>query len=87
MAQLGRRLGFAFEPFPAVLVLTKMRRQELKRDFAIQLGILGQIHLTHSTGADLLDYPVVPDRGVFGQGYVRLCLVVFRFHALSRISQ
>ncbi|MCP4519996.1 MAG: thioesterase family protein, partial [Delftia sp.] len=39
-----------------------MRREELERNFAIKLSVLCQIHLTHTTGADLFDNPVKGNR-------------------------
>jgi len=39
---------------------------------------LFNVHLSHPTGADLLDDPVVTDLRVLGQGYKRLPTVVIR---------
>jgi hypothetical protein len=61
MVQFSRRLRLSLEPGAAVSILTKRRREEFERDLAIQLSILCQIHLTHPTGTDLLDDPVVRD--------------------------
>ena len=80
MIELGGRLRFSGESRPAIGILTKMKRKKLERDFAVELGVLGEIHLTHPTGPDLLDDPVMPDYGVFPKvdvrsGYVVLVII------------
>ena len=62
----------------------------MERDPPIEFGVLNQVHLSHTTGADLLDDPVVPDYGVFPElnvrtGYVVMVAVLrhFRHPALG----
>ena len=51
--------GLALDRVVEIGILTEMQWQELERDFAVKLRVLRQVHLTHPTGADLLDDPVV----------------------------
>src|SRR5688572_13198448 len=53
MIQRGKRSRLALEPRGTFLVSNEQTRQDLDRDVAIELGIAGAIHLTHSTGANL----------------------------------
>src|SRR5439155_16070830 len=50
-----RRRGFSFpnEPLHSVAIRGHFRRQNLQRNFAIQLCIMRQIHFTHSALANL----------------------------------
>jgi hypothetical protein len=63
---INEGFGLACEAGLAGFLLTKMRREELEGNFPVQLSILCQIHLTHATGADLLDDFVVTDSRPFG---------------------
>jgi len=53
MIQGAGRLGLLLEPPQAFRVLRKGCRKNFDRHFAIKLGIFGQVHLAHSTRADL----------------------------------
>jgi hypothetical protein len=45
----------------AAFVLAEVWGEELQSNFAVEFGILSQIHLTHPAGADFLDDPIVGD--------------------------
>ena len=47
-------LGFPRETSPAFFALGQLRGENLERNLAVQLGVLGQIDVTHAPGADLL---------------------------------
>ena len=59
MAQRGRRLRFAYETFHAVAIRSDIGGKDLQRYFAIELGVLREIHLTHSARADFGDDAVM----------------------------
>jgi hypothetical protein len=64
VTKLGRRLRFALEPGATVGILAQMRGKKLERNFPIEFGVLSKVDLTHPTGTDLLNDPVMPDYGV-----------------------
>ncbi len=43
---------------------------------AVEFSILGQIHLTHPTGADLVDDPVVSDKRTCGQTCTEFRIII-----------
>ncbi len=86
MVKLRGRLGLAFKAHTAFLVGAKMRRKELQGDFAVQLRVFCQVHLTHATGTDFIDYLVVRNLSALDQDFVRLRFVVIRSHSRSHIS-
>ena len=55
--------GFRFpcEPRPAFFAFGELGRENLERDLPVELGVLGQKNLTHTTGADLLQDLVVSE--------------------------
>src|SRR5258708_2794833 len=53
--------GFLLEALHASLVRGDVSRQDLQRNGAIELCVLGQINFTHSTGAQLLNNQVMTD--------------------------
>jgi hypothetical protein len=44
-----------------------MQRKEFESNPALELLILSQINLTHPTGTDLIDNPIVRHHCAFGQ--------------------
>ena len=48
MIQAGNGAGFALEPFSQFRTVSKMRRQNLDGDNAVEAGIFGAVNLTHS---------------------------------------
>ena len=61
--ELGQQLGFAQQTSMRVRVQRRsiVAPQQLDRDFAIELGIVGGIHHTHSTGAELAEDHIATD--------------------------
>ena len=55
------RRGFASEPFQRLVVFRKFLRQELQRNEAAQLGVLGLIDHTHAAATELLNDAIVRD--------------------------
>ena len=47
------------EALPLLLVGAELRRQELQRHLAIELGVLGEKDFAHAPAADLFSYPVM----------------------------
>ena len=56
------RLGLTTESFEPLGVGSDLRRQHLDRHLAIEPGVAGQPHLTHSTLAELFEDLVVKQR-------------------------
>jgi hypothetical protein len=54
-------LGLATKSLQHVWLAGKIMRQDLQRDFATQIQVPGQVHGTHSTGADALEDLVAAD--------------------------
>jgi hypothetical protein len=48
MLKGGNSLGFALQALSQFRVRGEMQRQNLDRDGAVEAGVLGAIHLTHS---------------------------------------
>src|ERR1041385_7054801 len=44
-----------------ILVGSELLTQDLDRDLAPELHVLGQINLAHPAGAELLEYPIMRD--------------------------
>ena len=61
MPQSGGRLGFAPETLAGVLILEKMRREELQRHRPIEFGVLGLVDHAHAAFAELGGDLVVVD--------------------------
>ena len=57
----GDRLGLAFEPFTRRRVRSEGGRKDLQRNPAVQPGVVGEEHLSHSAFANWPDDPVMPD--------------------------
>jgi hypothetical protein len=70
MIECGRRFRLLNKTAHAVLVCSKVSRQNLQRHFAIEFCVLGQIHFTHSTGTDFRDDAVVGEISVGGESRV-----------------
>ena len=66
MLEAGGRLGLAPEALDELLVLGEAVVQDLDRDAAVELGVLGEPDVGHSAGADLVVEPValVDDRAL-----------------------
>jgi hypothetical protein len=62
VVERSEHLGFPLEAPHALLVLGKDRGQDLERYLAVQPGIGGPIHLTHSSGTELVGDLVMSDR-------------------------
>jgi hypothetical protein len=45
-----------------------MRRKEFQGNLTVKFGVLCQVHLTHPTGADFVDNPVMRNLGASSQG-------------------
>jgi len=58
----GGRLRLALETLQSGVILREFLRQELQRDEAPKLGVLGIIDHTHSGAAELLQNTVVRNR-------------------------
>ena len=71
MVEGRRRPCFLKQPGPIHRVLKGGRRQNLNRDFSVQLIIMGAIHFAHITRAELVEYSVVCEcRGAeLGRGH------------------
>ena len=58
MIQAGNGASFALEPLSQFRTISKMRRQNLDGDNAVEAGILGAVNLTHparaNTGEDFV---------------------------------
>ena len=52
MAQRRHHLGFLVEPLPVLLVMTDLDAEHLQSVVPRQSGVLGQVDLTHPTGAE-----------------------------------
>jgi hypothetical protein len=52
MVQCGERLGFALEARDALGIGSNLRRQDLQRDVAIELGVARPLDVTHSARPD-----------------------------------
>ena len=61
MVQRRGGLRLALKSFEGLRVLRDFLGQELQRDEAVQVGVLGLVHHAHSTAAQLLDDAVVRD--------------------------
>ncbi len=61
MIEGGGGLGFALEALQGLMVLGHFFRQELERDEAVELGVLGLVDNTHPTAPKLLNNPVMRD--------------------------
>src|SRR5437879_2101033 len=62
MVEGGGRLGFTLEAPQGLMVRGHFFRQELERDEAVELGVLGLIHHTHSAATELIHDAVVRNR-------------------------
>jgi len=51
MIQRGQHLGFALESRHVLRIVGQGRGQDLDRDVAVQLGVVGAINLAHAAGA------------------------------------
>ena len=63
MAENGGRTRFAPKPFDGMTIAGKRWREELQRDEAAERQIFGLEDLAHSAGTELLDDPVMRNRG------------------------
>ena len=63
MVQRGDGTGLALEPTAALRIGGQRMRENLQRDFAPQLPIVGEEDLAHAAGTDGADDPVVAERG------------------------
>ena len=61
MIQIRCGRSFLLETMQAIFVGSELLAQDLDRDLASELHVLGEIDLTHSAGAELLEYPVMRD--------------------------
>ena len=59
MIELGRRLRFAQKAFIRLVHLERFIGEKLESDGAAEFGVLGFVHHTHSSFADLLEDAVV----------------------------
>lgn len=59
MIESGDGLGLSLKTCATLLVPGKLRREDFECDAALELLILGQVNVAHSTGADLLHDRVV----------------------------
>lgn len=82
MLEGGRSLGFALESLEALGVFGQLARQDLERHPALELEVIRQVDLSHSTLTELLEDPIVkklsPDQ-------VR-CEITSRLRRLERAS-
>ena len=62
MVQSGRRTRFPAEALQRLRVFGNIVRQELQSDKASEFGILGLVHHTHPTAAQLFEDAVMRDR-------------------------
>jgi len=60
MIELGDRFRLSLEPGETVRILSHRFVDDLDRDVAIEPFVVGAVHLTHPTLADLVDDAVVP---------------------------
>ena len=58
----GSCLRFPLESFQVLAVLREFFRQELQRDGALELGVLGLVDHTHAAAAQLLQNAIVGNR-------------------------
>ena len=58
----GGGLGLALEALQGLMVLGHFFRQELERDEAMELGVLGLIDDTHTAASELLQHAIVGNR-------------------------
>lgn len=61
MRQGGDRAGFALEPRAPVFILRDLDRKNFDRDVTIEPGVVGTIHLAHSTRTDGLRNEIWPE--------------------------
>ena len=59
MIEGGDRSGFTLEPLEPGGVGGRRRRKHLEGNSAVELRVLGEVHLTHAPRAELLDEAVV----------------------------
>ena len=59
MVEGGGGLGFALEALQGLMIFGHVFRQELERDEAMELGVLGLIDDTHPSATELLQNAVV----------------------------
>ena len=69
MVQAARRSRFLLEPAAIRRVLGELRRQDLDRDVALQLGIAGPVHLAHPARAQRADDLEPADTMSDGKGH------------------
>ena len=62
MVDRGRGESFPPEALPSERVLGDLRWEELERDLALELEVMGQVDNTHPTLPDLFEYPVLRKR-------------------------
>ena len=55
----GGGAGLPLEPLAGVPIAGEPLRQELEGHLAVQLRVLGEVHLAHPALAELLEYRVV----------------------------
>src|SRR5688572_26872313 len=53
MAKCRRRFSFADKTIHSISIVGEFLWQNLERDLAVELRVMGQIYLTHSTDAEL----------------------------------
>src|SRR5258705_11266389 len=59
MIESSGRLCFTNKPLHSITIRREVGRQNLQRDFTIELGVLPQVHLAHPACADLGDDAVM----------------------------
>src|SRR5688572_28365257 len=68
MIKRGGGLRFLDKTAESPFVISKLRRQQLERDFAIELSVIGEVDLAHSTFSKGRNYLVVSNDLPYRQG-------------------
>ncbi len=65
MVEGGQQVGLPLQAGEALLVGSHYLRQDLDRYLALQAGVVGAIHLTHTASAQRLDNLVMAESGTW----------------------